>query len=114
MASRLSAAKRGYGHRWRTARHAYLRAHPLCVLCQAERRVTEACVVDHIVPHRGDSKRFWDPSNWQPLCAPCHNRHKQREERRGYDIRVGLDGWPVDPRHPTNRGWGGETILGLS
>jgi hypothetical protein len=24
---------------------------------------------------------FWSRSNWQPLCAICHNRWKQREEK---------------------------------
>ncbi|WP_323784771.1 HNH endonuclease signature motif containing protein [Thalassovita sp.] len=40
-----------------------------------------ATVVDHIKAHRGDERLFWDRTNWQPLCAPCHNRHKQRQER---------------------------------
>jgi 5-methylcytosine-specific restriction protein A len=36
-------------------------------------------VVDHIVPHRGDKKLFWDSSNWQALCdgqtgRGCHDR----------------------------------------
>ncbi|WP_231555339.1 HNH endonuclease [Paracoccus sanguinis] len=39
-----------------------------------------ADVVDHITPHRGDEALFWNWSNWQALCAPCHNRHKQRAE----------------------------------
>ncbi|MGM9590559.1 MAG: HNH endonuclease signature motif containing protein, partial [Faecousia sp.] len=37
-------------------------------------RLTPATVVDHIIPHRGDRKLFWDESNWQPLCKDCHNR----------------------------------------
>ncbi|WP_343040029.1 HNH endonuclease signature motif containing protein [Methylocystis heyeri] len=41
-----------------------------------------ATVVDHITPHKGDIKLFWDRKNWQPLCEPCHNSRKQREERR--------------------------------
>ena len=37
--------------------------------------LTPATVVDHIIPHRGDMKLFWDESNWQALCESCHN-HK--------------------------------------
>ena len=40
-------------------------------------------VADHIVAHRGDEVRFWAAGNLQCLCAKCHNRDKQREERRG-------------------------------
>ena len=34
-----------------------------------------ACHLDHIIPHRGDMKLFWDESNWQALCESCHD-HK--------------------------------------
>lgn len=57
------------------ARAAFLALHPLCACCHAL-----ATVVDHITPHRGDDALFWNRLNWQPLCAPCHNRKKQREE----------------------------------
>lgn len=62
-----------------------------------------AVAVDHIVPHRGDSKLFWDRSNWQPLCIPHHNSTKQREEKRGHMIGNDLSGRPLDPSHPWNR-----------
>jgi 5-methylcytosine-specific restriction protein A len=35
-------------------------------------RTTEAKVVDHIVPHRGDAALFWAESNWQSLCVLHH------------------------------------------
>ncbi len=70
---RPSAAKRGYGPRWRRARAAYLRSNPLCRACEARDRVTAATVVDHIVPHRGDQELFWNEENWQPLCKPDHD-----------------------------------------
>lgn len=38
-------------------------------------------VVDHIVPHRGDQKLFWDRSNWQPLCEHHHNVKTMTEDR---------------------------------
>jgi 5-methylcytosine-specific restriction protein A len=69
---RPSAAKRGYGRKWRQAR--------LDFLSQAENQICAACraalstEVDHIVPHRGDDKLFWRRSNWQGLCKSCHSR----------------------------------------
>lgn len=90
---RLSASKRGYGSRWRAARAAYLRKHPLCVKCAEKGRHALAAVVDHIIPHKGDKSLFWDSSNWQPLCYNCHDVDKRREERKIREI--GLDGWPV-------------------
>jgi hypothetical protein len=57
---RPSAARRGYGSPWRRARAAFLALHPLCAACQALGRVVPAIVVDHVVPHRGDQRLFWD------------------------------------------------------
>ncbi|WP_396127368.1 HNH endonuclease [Edaphobacter acidisoli] len=42
-----------------------------------------AAHTDHIIPHRGDKKLFWDRSNWQPLCATCHSV-KTAEEDGGF------------------------------
>jgi len=81
-ADKQSAAARGYGHKWRIARAAYLSANPLCVYCQRDGRVTAASVVDHIVPHQGDMELFWQRSNWQSLCAMCHDTTKAQEEGR--------------------------------
>lgn len=71
---RGGAAARGYDSRWREARKLYLQQHPLCVKCLEEKKITPATVVDHIVPHRGDKKLFWDQSNWQPLCKEHHDK----------------------------------------
>jgi 5-methylcytosine-specific restriction protein A len=78
---RPSAARRGYGSRWRRARAAFLARHPLCAACWAQGRVVPATVVDHLVPHRGDQKLFWDEANWAPACKPCHDRKTAREGR---------------------------------
>lgn len=64
---------RGYDSRWRKARVHFLRHHPLCVECQKEGRVTEAKVVDHRTPHKGDRVLFWDRNNWSPMCVAHHN-----------------------------------------
>jgi 5-methylcytosine-specific restriction endonuclease McrA len=118
---RAGARQRGYTHRWDKARAAFL-AEPgnqFCVRCQQRglfnpgtmhmdgsieanpRRI--GLVVDHIVPHRGDQRLFWDRSNWQPLCHDDHDIVKQREEHgreaQGNDI----SGRPTYADHPWNR-----------
>ncbi|ASP90463.1 HNH endonuclease [Sinorhizobium meliloti] len=78
---RPSARDRGYNHEWRKARAEYLAAHPHCRECSKHGVTQLATVVDHIIAHRGDRRLFWHRANWQPLCAPCHNSIKQRQER---------------------------------
>lgn len=74
------AAKRGYNRRWQKARKSYLEAHPLCVQCAKQGEYVRATVVDHIVPHRGDQKLFWDQNNWQSLCKSCHDKKTLTED----------------------------------
>lgn len=79
-ARRPSARERGYTSKWDQARAEYL-ARPENRLCRCGCGRT-ANVVDHVVPHRGDMKLFWDRKNWQPLAAsPCHASMKQKQER---------------------------------
>ena len=85
---RGTAASRGYGSRWNDARASYLARHPLCVKCRLQGRVVEATVVDHIKPHRGDNKLFWDERNWQALCKTCHDRKTVSEGRWGDRINL--------------------------
>lgn len=75
-AVRPSARARGYTTAWDKARAAFLAKHPKCAKCGAP-----ATVVDHVTPHRGDMKVFWDRTRWQPLCTHCHSSRKQSEER---------------------------------
>ena len=75
-----SATKRGYGSKWRTSSKAYLREHPLCEICKRNGKYVQATVVDHIKPHRGDNKLFWDKSNWQSLCKSCHDKKTGKED----------------------------------
>ena len=74
------AAKRGYNRRWQKARKSYLEAHPLCVQCAKQGKYVRATVVDHIIPHRGDQKLFWNQNNWQPLCKSCHDKKTLTED----------------------------------
>ena len=46
-----------------------------------EGRLVKATVVDHVTPHRGDKKLFWDESNWQALCKRCHDKKTMTEDR---------------------------------
>lgn len=78
-----SSSERGYNYRWQKAREGFLKKHPACVYCERKGIIEEATVVDHIRPHRGDKKLFWDRNNWQSLCGRCHSSVKQREEHRG-------------------------------
>ena len=93
-----------YGRRWRKERGQFLAINRYCKFCRAAGKRARATVVDHIVPHRGDEELFWEQSNWQPLCKPCHDGDKAVMEARGYSDRIGVDGWPVDPVHPSNGG----------
>lgn len=77
---RESSTVRGYGYKWQQARAGFLVKHPLCVKCQLNGLVVVATDVDHIEPHKGDMTVFWDRSNWQSLCAPCHSAKTAAED----------------------------------
>jgi 5-methylcytosine-specific restriction protein A len=73
--TRPNARARGYTREWDKARTEYLINNQTCRYCPAP-----ANVVDHVKPHRGDMRLFWNRSNWQPLCTPCHSSIKQSRE----------------------------------
>ncbi|WP_193556406.1 HNH endonuclease signature motif containing protein [Paenibacillus lutimineralis] len=77
---RGSAAARGYDGKWRKERAKFLKENPLCKHCYDEGELLEATVVDHIVPHKGDKKLFWNKKNWQPLCKRHHDSKTVRED----------------------------------
>src|SRR5262245_5718705 len=98
---RRSAARRGYGRRWRTFRLTFLAEHPLCAMCACQGRVSAATVVDHKRKHAGPGDPLlWDLENMQALCAPCHDSTKQQQDHKGWALGHGPDGWPLDPLHP--------------
>lgn len=98
--SGMTSAQRGYGHKWRVARAAYLRAHPFCAYClrdvgisydQAPQAIGEqlylaglplpfASVVDHTEAHNGNMTVFWDSSKWAALCTNHHNSEAQARD----------------------------------
>jgi 5-methylcytosine-specific restriction protein A len=87
---------------WQALRSRQLEIEPLCRLCQAENTIKPATIVDHITPHRGNRKAFFS-APLQSLCKWHHDSVKQSEERLGYSKQIGLDGFPVDPKHVINR-----------
>lgn len=63
---------------WRAVRAAFLRAHPLCRLCETRGLLVAAMAVDHITPIKDGGERF-DWINLQGLCVSCHNAKTARE-----------------------------------
>lgn len=90
------------------ARH--IAKHPYCQCPEHEgqnHRVegSRQMVVDHIEPHRGDTRLFFDDRNLQTLTAACHNSWKASlEGRRGSApnplVGCDADGNPLNPEHP--------------
>lgn len=68
----------------------------LCRFCKQQGKIQEANTVDHIIPHRGNMKLFFDRNNTQALCQHCHNSVKQRIEKSGEfgcDVNGFVAGW---------------------
>ena len=80
---------------WQKRRAYQLTIEPLCWMCKAEGRVTEATVADHDPPHKGSVDAFWN-GPLKSLCKPHHDSDKQRIENGGQPKpRYGADGWPL-------------------
>ena len=71
------ATKRTRGSVWMARRARWLSGSPLCVMCEAEGRITEAKEVDHI--QRLDAGGADDESNYQSLCVAHHKAKTKRE-----------------------------------
>ena len=68
--------------RWQDLRRYRLNTQPLCVECLKKDRIFPATVVDHIKPHKGNEKLFYDFNNLQSLCKSCHDRKTAKEDGR--------------------------------
>jgi 5-methylcytosine-specific restriction endonuclease McrA len=80
--------------RWKRRRLDQLSTDPFCVMCLEQSGVyTVATVADHLTPHRGDARLFWN-GRLQSLCASHHNRDKQLAEIGRPLLGVDDDGWP--------------------
>lgn len=77
---------------------------PMCMCPHCKGKALPANVVDHIQPHRGDSRLFWNPDNLQSMNKQCHDRYKQSLERGGHGFDQGCDesGVPLSDDHPWN------------
>jgi 5-methylcytosine-specific restriction enzyme A len=87
---------------WRRRSQAQKRRAPLCQICLSEGQITPAEISDHVQPHKGNINSFI-LGELQSLCRHHHESTKKIIEQRGYDPRVGEDGWPVDQNHPCYR-----------
>ena len=75
-----NAYKSGYDKHWRRERKVFLSNNPLCENCLNKHDVIRAATqVDHIIPHKGNMRLFWNISNWQALCHSCHSSKTAKE-----------------------------------
>lgn len=79
LALNPGATPRMRGKGWMTRRAGWLRAHPLCCMCEADGLAMLATELDHINPLALGGAD--DASNWQSLCAEHHKAKSARERR---------------------------------
>ncbi|ADU30991.1 HNH endonuclease signature motif containing protein [Evansella cellulosilytica] len=79
---RGSSTERGYDYRWQKASRSFLKRNPLCVCEECKKKIVPlpANVVDHITPHKGNMKLFWDKNNWQSMNKRCHDKKTAKED----------------------------------
>lgn len=85
--ARVSWRKWYQSPEWRAIRSAVLLANNFtCAACGRIEADTSRLVADHIRAHHGDPDLFFDMRNVQCLCKLCHDRDKQRDERKGRGV----------------------------
>lgn len=62
-----------YTYAWSQASKRFLADHPFCLPCSHAFRYVPSEATDHVIPHRGEARLFWDVSNWQGICRGCHD-----------------------------------------
>ena len=77
---RKSPDKRGYDHRWKRFRLAFLSAHPLCLDCEDRGVITAADEVHHLRRIADYPQGRLDPANCRSLCSSCHSARTARGE----------------------------------
>lgn len=87
------------GRALQALRKRLLRANPLCVMCEAQGRVTAATELDHIVALTNGGTN--ESSNLQGLCRECHGL-KTRSDLGQAISGCDEEGNPIDPKHPWN------------
>lgn len=93
--------------RWQRLRRMVLSSAPLCRSCKAQAKdeIPAASQVDHIIPI-SEGGEPWDMDNLQPLCASCHSVKTARDNGKNVSMGCDINGMPLDPTHPWNRGEG--------
>lgn len=66
------------GLRW----HILKRDGFCCRICGVMHTDTSQLEADHIIPHKGDAKLFWDKGNLWCVCSSCHRTTCQQIEAR--------------------------------
>ena len=101
---------RGYKYlyrtnRWKVSAKKFIYSNPICVYCGHM-----ANVVNHKIPHKGDEHLFWDESNWESACKPCHDSTVRRLESGQVDGKdfvsnntCDSDGLPKSSKHPWSK-----------
>lgn len=59
--------------RYQKERKFFKQKNPFCAKCSTLKKPVIANILDHIQPHKGDYRLFWDQTNWQMLCKRCHD-----------------------------------------
>src|SRR5690242_4408285 len=84
---------------WKQLSTTQLAATPYCEWCREQGMYTPATICHHTTPHRGDVELFFN-NVFVSLCKTCHDSEAQQIEKIGYSLRIGVDGLPIDKRHP--------------
>ncbi len=72
--------RKRYGWAWKRIRDRYIKAHPLCEMCQESGKLTPAQEVHHIKPLTMGGNH--DEENLMALCSSCHSTITAREGGR--------------------------------
>lgn len=81
MRANASDRRLYFTKQWRRLRARVLREEPTCVECVRDGyEVRPTTDVDHVVPHRGDTRLFFDRSNLRALCHAHHTMKTRRGE----------------------------------
>jgi len=86
---------------WQRLRAEQLRKYPYCQCPHHKEKKELAAVVDHISPHKGNRRLFFDRNNLQSMTKTCHDAFKQSQERGGAGFDKGCDemGQPLNKEH---------------
>lgn len=79
-------------YRWQKLREVILqRDNYTCqatgVVLSGKHPEPNSAVIDHIKPHRGNEKLFWDIDNLQAVSKQYHDSQKQKEEQQSLHMR---------------------------